>query len=226
MLHVLIGDSGINNQCSRQNICYIFCLKLIYTACYPAEKTTDKNPFSYITLGSYKHLLKLKIIRNRRNRNRENRALQGLYFAVLGHKKDRIGIVPSQYIIHRNGHKTMRQFVLFVIPLDIEAQIQTVKIWNPKFVTVTKSYKIRIVKSECSYGIGYGSTGLVHKIGRYTVPPTELIVRDQTYIMGLIKVGSEKFSIVDTLLAELTIKSVQTSGIGIAQPTIKIAPVL
>ena len=63
----------------------------------------------------------------------------------------------------------MGQFVLSMVSFNVYAEVQPVEVRNPECISITKGYKIRIVKSEGSYWIGNRSSGLIHEIGRKTV---------------------------------------------------------
>src|SRR6056297_963451 len=150
--------------------------------------------------------LKLEIIGYGWYRHCKNGALQCFDLPFFRYKKDRVGIVSSQHIVNLNGDKAMGQFVLFVVPLNIDSKVQTIIIRYPEFVPIAKGDIIRIVEPKGSDRVGNRPSCLVHKIGRNAVPPGKLVIGDDTQVVGLVKIGWEKLPIVDAFLTGLTVK--------------------
>src|SRR6056297_993757 len=153
--------------------------------------------------------LKLEIIGYGWYRHCKNGALQCFDLPFFCYKKDRVGIVSSQHIVNLNGDKAMGQFVLFVVPLNIDSKVQAIKIRYPKFVPIAKSDIIRIVEPKGSDRVGNRPSCLVHKIGRNAVTSRKLVIGDDTQVVGLIKIRWEKLPVINPFLTGFAVKFVQ-----------------
>src|SRR5690606_35755210 len=69
--------------------------------------------------------------------------------------------------------------------------------------------------------IGYRSSCLIDKIGRYTVPAGKYIIGNDTHIVRLIVVARKIFAIIYPFLGIRTVHFYKGTGIGIAYPAIE-----
>ena len=169
---------------------------------------------------------KLKIIGYGGYGHGKNGALQGLYLPIFGHKEYRIRIVPAQNVVYLYGDETVGQLVPFMVTLYIDAQIQTVVVGYPEGIPIAESHKVRIVEPKGSHRKGHRTPGLIGKVHRNAVPPGKLIVGDDAQVVWLVKIGREKLPIIDALLRGTAIEPIFGTGVGIAEPPIKITSVL
>jgi hypothetical protein len=82
----------------------------------------------------------------------------------------------------------MCQFVLFMVSFDIDPQIQTVKVRDAELVPVAVKYKVGIVETKGPDRIGNRAASLVYKVHGEAKASGELVVRDQTQIVGLVEI--------------------------------------
>src|SRR5690606_2819587 len=99
-----------------------------------------------------------------------------------------------------------------VVPLHIKTYIQPVIIWDSKFISITVKNIICPIKTVFSYWESHRSPCLIYKIGRQTKSFCQLIISHQTKVVGLVKIGRKKSSVIYSFIPKFTIQFQKRSG--------------
>ena len=74
--------------------------------------------------------------------------MQCFYLPIISKEKNRIRVIPSQYIVDGYGPKAMGKLLYFVVPFNIQPNIEPIVIRDPKLISIAEENKFRVIEIE------------------------------------------------------------------------------